>query len=130
MIPNSNLPKKIFNRCKEIPFGIEIYKSRKGGIYFFAGVRDKRKGFEAVMYTIPNNIKPECPNIKGIQRKEMDTLWSFLLINRVITNKKFENMCPDLFLEGKCCKAGFYGIINFLFPDTFSKDSHCIRFKY
>ena len=123
------LPRKIFNRLKELPFGIEIYTSSKDGKYLFAGVRDKRKSNESVLYTIPNNENLKCPNVKGFQRFEIDKLWSFLLKNREIRSRNFKEMFPELDKEGRCCVAGFFGMINTLYPNIFIKFHGGIRFK-
>jgi|688.fasta_scaffold1033452_1 hypothetical protein len=126
---NIKFPKKIFNRLKSIPFGIEIYSSKKDGKYLFAGVRDKRKSNETVLYTIPQNKNLKCPNIKGFQRDEIDKLWSFLMKNREIKTNDFKELFPILYKEGGCCVAGFYGMINTLFPNYFIKFHGGIRLK-
>jgi len=124
---NMNFPKKIFNRLKAIPFGVEIYSSRKDGKYLFAGVRDKRKSNETVLYTIPNNKNLKCPNIKGFQRNEIDGLWNFLMKNKEIRTNDFKELFPELAKEGSCCVAGFYGMIDTLFPNCFIKFHGGIR---
>jgi hypothetical protein len=125
----TKLPIKIFNRLKEIPFGMEIYYSSKNGKYLFAGVREKRITNESVMYTIPNNKNLYCPNIKGFQRHEIDGLWSILLKNKELKTKDFENSFPLLFKEGGCCVSGFYGMINTLFPNNFIRFHGGIKIK-
>jgi hypothetical protein len=124
-----SLPKKIFNRCKSIPFALRIYQSRDLGAYKFCGVRDKRKGYESLTYSIPNNKKPNCPNIKGFQKTEIDMLWQYLLTNREIRTSNVKTICPELYKEGGCCFAAFYGIINNLFPKKFVKKTGLIKFK-
>jgi hypothetical protein len=123
------LPKKIFNRCKSIPFAKKIYQSSNSGEYKFCGVRDKRKGNESLTYSIPNNKNPKCPEIKGFQRMEIDMLWQFLLKNREIRTSNVKLLCPELYKEGGCCFAAFYGIINTLHPRIFTKSTGLIKFK-
>lgn len=125
----ANLPNKIFNRLKVIPFGKEIYSSTKDGKYYFAGIRDKRKLNESVLYTVPNKKNLECPNIKGFQREEMDKLWKILKQKQVITTKEFKEFFPELYKEGGCCVSGFYGMINELFPNRFLRFFGGIKFK-
>lgn len=74
--------KKLFHRLNQIPYGTVIHTSRKSNDYYFVGVRDRRKGNECVVYTVPNNKSPKNPNIKAIQRAEFDLLWAFLLKNQ------------------------------------------------
>jgi hypothetical protein len=125
----ASLSNKIFNRLKAIPFGKEIYSSQKDGKYYFAGVRDKRKLNETVLYTVPNKKNLKCPNIKGFQREEIDKLWRMLKQKQVITSKEFKVFFPALYKEGGCCVSGFYGIINELYPNRFIRFFGGIKFK-
>lgn len=115
------LPSKIFSRCKKIPFNTTIHTTRKNRNYKFCGIRDRRITNESLLYSVPNNKNPQCPNIKGFQRFEIDNLWSFLVTTKSISIKDFEIKYPDLINEGKCCFAAFYGLINILFPNQFTK---------
>jgi hypothetical protein len=121
------LPHKIFNRCKRIPFNTTIYTTREKGDYKFCGMRDRRITNESVLYSVPNNKNPHYPNIKGFQREEMDNLWDFLLTNNSISIQDMESKYPALIKEGKCCFAAFYGLINFLFPNQFTKSKSKIK---
>ena len=123
------LPKKIFNRCNSIPFAKEIYKSRDGGIYRFCGIRDKRLRNEILLYSIPNNNSPKHPNIKGLQKQEIEFLWQHLLQNKKISTSYIKNTFPDLYKEGSCCIAAFFGIINTLYPKIFVKETGIIKFR-
>jgi hypothetical protein len=120
--------KKIFHRLKQIPYGSVIHTSRVSHDYYFVGVRYRRKGNECVVYTVPNNISPENPNIKAIQRAEFDFLWSCLLKNNELRTRDFEVLTPDLIKEGTCCFAAFYGMINEIYPGDFGK-GHGIIYK-
>lgn len=124
-----SLPKKIFNRCKDIPFTRTIYRSREDGIYKFCGVRNRRTGNESVFYSIPNNNLPKHPNIKAFQKAEIETLWEYLLINQEIKTVDLKRLCPDLYKEGGCCFSAFYGIINTLYPKVFIKVHGIIKFR-
>jgi hypothetical protein len=115
------LPNKIFNQCKQIPSNELIYISKNGGKYYFGGVRCRRKGRECIYYLVPNNIKPEIPNIKGIEKEELEKLWKILKQKGIIKTDDIKTDFPELYNEGGCCFAGFYGIINFIFPNTFIK---------
>ena len=121
------LPNKIFNRCKQIPFNQLIYVSRTGGKYFFGGVRYRRKGKECIYYIIPNNINPEIPNIKGIEKEELEKLWKILKQKEIIKTDDLKIDFPELYIEGGCCFTAFFGVINFLFPDTFLKGHSYIK---
>ena len=70
--------KKIFHLLKQIPYRTVIHTSRVCNDYYFVGVRDRRKGNECVVYTVPNNKAPKYSNIKAIQRSEFDLLWAFI----------------------------------------------------
>lgn len=120
--------KKIFHRLKQIPYGKVIHTSRESNDYYFVGVRDRRKGNEWVVYTVPNNKSPKNPNIKAIQRAEFDLLWAYLQKNNKLRTRDFEVLTPDLIKEGTCCVAAFYGMINEIFPDDFGK-GHGIIYK-
>lgn len=123
----TKLPNKIFNRCTNIPFNQLIYVSRNGGEFHFGGVRNRRKGKECVFYIVPNNTKNKFPNIKGIEKEELEKLWSLLKQNEIITTADFRMYFPELYNEGSCCFTGFWGIINFLFPNTFTKTHGAIN---
>jgi hypothetical protein len=84
---------------------------------------------ESVLYSVPNNKSPQCPNIKGFQREEMDNLWYFLLTTKSLSIQDIESKYPALIKEGKCCFAAFYGLINFLFPNQFTKSKSKINLK-
>lgn len=122
-----NLPNKIFNRCKQIPSNELIYISKNGGKYYFGGVRFRRKGRECIYYLVPNNIKPEIPNIKGIEKEELEKLWKILKYKGIIKTDDLRILFPELYSEGSCCITGFFGIINFIFPNTFIKVHGCIK---
>ncbi len=124
-----SLPKKIFNKCKEITFCKTIYKSRESGLIKFCGVRDKRVGNGTVLYSIPNNKSPKHPNIKAFHKAEIETLWIHLLDNKEIKTSNFKNLCAELYKEGGCCFSAFYGIINTLYPKVFIKGHGIIKFK-
>ena len=120
--------KKIFHRLKQIPYGKVILISRESNDYFFVGIRDRRKGNECVVYTVPNNKSPKNPNIKAIQRAEFDLLWAFLLKNNELRNRDLEVLTPGLKKEGDCCFSVFYGMINEIYPGDFGK-RHGIIYK-
>jgi hypothetical protein len=120
--------KKIFHRLSQIPFGIVIHTSRDSNDYFFVGVRDRRKGNECVVYTVPNNGSPKNLNIKAIQLAEFDLASAFLLKNNKLRTRDLEVLTPDLIKEGKCCFAAFYGMINEIYPSDFEK-GHGIIYK-
>jgi hypothetical protein len=120
--------KKIFHRLSQIPFGIVIHTSRDSNDYFFVGVRDRRKGNECVVYTVPNNVSPKNLNIKAFQRAEFDLLWAFLLKNNELRTRDLEVLTPELKKEGDCCFAAFYGMINEIYPDEFIK-THGLIYK-
>ncbi len=122
-----NLPNKIFNRCVQIPFNQLIYTSREDGKYHFGGVRNKRKGRECVYYSVPNKNNPKQPYIKGIEKDELEKLWKLLKQNKNIKTADFKLIFPELYKEGSCCVAGFFGIINFIFPNTFIKGNGFIK---
>ena len=124
---NSKLPNKIFNRLHSIPLGQVIYLSTKGGNYKFAGVRDKRKSYECVLYSIPNNKSKYFPYLKGLQKQEVDLLWHILKKDNKLTTKTIKEKLPELYKEGGCCVSGFYGMINYLFPKTFIRIRGGIR---
>jgi len=115
------LPKKIFHRLTQIPFETIIHTSRYSREYYFVGVRNRRKGNECVVYTVPNNVAPKNFNIKAIQRAEFDLLWGFLLKNNVLRTRDFEILTPELIKEGKCCVSAFFGMINKIYPGQFKK---------
>lgn len=120
--------KKIFHSLKQIPYGKVIHTSRESNDYYYVGIRDRRKGNECVIYTIPNNKSPKNPNIKAVQREEFDLLWAFLLKNNELKTRDFDLLTPDLIREGTCCVSAFYGMINEIYPDDFGK-AHGIIFK-
>lgn len=117
----SKLPSKLFNRCKTIPFNQLIPIIETNGDCHFGGVRDKRKGKECVFFTIPNRNNPELPYIKGIEKEELEKLWEILIKKRVLTTNCFKTFFPELYKEGGCCVTAFFGIINYLHPETFTK---------
>lgn len=121
------LPNKIFNRCKKIPFDTTIYITRENRNYKFCGIRDRRITNETLLYSVPNIKNPQCPNIKGFQKLIIDNLWSFLLANKSISLEDMETKYPAVIREGKCCYAAFYGLINFLFPNQFTKSKSQIK---
>ena len=122
-------PKKLFNRTSAIPHNICIYTSRKGGQYYFIGIRDKRKGNECLFYAVPNNKDPKYPNLKGISKSEVDELWSILLKQACLTTKEACLKFPGLAVEGKCFMGALYGVINFLHPNEFEKRHGMIIMK-
>lgn len=124
-----SLPKKIYNKCNVISFNKLIYKSREKGIYRFCGVRNRRLGNESVLYSVPNKNSTKHPNIKAFQKSEIETLWWYLLANNEIKTVDVKRLCPDLYKEGGCCFAAFYGIINTLYPRIFIKGHGIIKFK-
>jgi len=119
--------KKIYNKCRDIPINHPLHITRNSGVYKFIGLRIWRKNNESLFYIIPNNNNLELPYLKGFQRVELDLLWAFLIKNKSISIKNLEQLCPDLTKEGKCCFAAFYGIIDFLYPKCFTKNSSCIN---
>ncbi len=121
------LPNKIFNRCKQIPSNELIYISRAGGKYYFGGVRFRRKDRECIYYIIPNNKNQETPNIKGIEKEELEKLWKILKQKGIIKTDDFKIDFPELYKEGGCCFSSFFGIINFIFPNTFMKGHGYIK---
>jgi hypothetical protein len=124
----TNFNKKVFYRLNQIPFGTVIHTSRNSHDYYFVGIRDRRKGNESVVYTVPNNKLPKNPNIKAIQRLEFDLLWDFLIKNNMLRTRDFHILTPELVKEGTCCVSAFYGMINKIYPDDFGK-GHGIIFK-
>lgn len=123
------LPKKIFHRLNQIPFKTIIHTSRNSGDYYFVGIRNRRKGNESVVYTVPNNKASKHLNIKAIQRGEFDLLWDFLLKKQELRTRDLDVLTPELVKEGKCCFSAFYGIINIIFPDDFEKGHGVIKKK-
>ena len=117
----SKFSQKIFHKLKEIPFCTVIHKSRNSNDYFFIGIRDRRKGSECVVYTVPNINSPKIPNIKAIHRSEFDLLWAFLIKNKELKTKDFKVLTPDLIMEGTCCVSAFFGMINEIYPGDFDK---------
>ena len=115
----STLPKKIFNRCKTIPFNQLI--SENNDSYHFGGVRDKRKGKECIFFTISNRENTEYPYIKGIEKEEIEKLWGILTKKGDLKTNDFKTIFPKLYNEGGCCVAAFFGIINHLYPGRFIK---------
>lgn len=114
------LPSKVFNRATSVFFNTIIYTTKDGGKYRLIGARKFRQENVCILYTIPNNKNPKLPHIKAIQREEMDKLWSILMQNRFITSRDCDALFPELYNEGSCYFSAFYGIINCLFPKTFS----------
>ena len=119
--------KKLYNKCGIIPINQPLHITNNNGIYKFIGLRKWRTSNESLFYIIPNNKNPELPYVKGFQRTELDMLWRYLLANQSITMKDFEKLCPDLIKEGKCCFAAFYGLIDYLYPNCFTKNSKSIK---
>lgn len=115
----SSLPKKIFNRCKKIPVNQLISDNIDG--YYFGGVRDKRKGKECIFYIIPNRNNLQYPYIKGFEKVEIEKLWEELLIFGFLKTIDFKTIAAELYKEGGCCVAAFFGIINYLHPSKFIK---------
>ena len=113
----------------QIPFGTVIHISRNSREYYFVGLRDRRKGNEIVVYTVPNNKAPKNPNIKAIQRVEFDLLWAFLIKNNELRTRDFEVLTPDLIKEGTCCVSAFFGMINEIYPNDFGKGHGIIHKK-
>jgi hypothetical protein len=121
--------KKLFHRLIEIPFGEVIHISRNSGKYLFIGLRNRRKNKECVVYTVPNNVKPENLNIKAIERAEFDLLWSHLIRIGSIRTNDFRILTPELVKEGTCCVSAFYGMINKIYPGDFGKGHGIIKKK-
>lgn len=121
--------KKIYNRCGVIPINHPLYITKDSRVYRNIGLRKWRKGNETLLYSIPNNNNPEHPYIKGFQRNELDSLWSFLIKNKSISQKNFEQLFPDLTKEGMCCFAAFYGIVDYIYPTSFVKVKAVINLK-
>src|SRR5690606_36447445 len=107
---------------KSILFGKVLHTTKNGNEYCFIGVRDKRKGKETVLYTIPNNNNNLCPYIKGIHRDELDGMWQLLLKQGKITRADVKQYFPDLEKEGGCYWSVFYGFVNLLYPNQYIKE--------
>ena len=113
------MKKKIFNKCKQIDFESVIYQSKKDGVYKFVGVRDKRKEHESILYLIPNNINPNKPYLKGIQKSEIEKAWLRLLEVGVLTKAWFKENLKECEKEGGCNFKAICGIICFLNPEIY-----------
>lgn len=115
----NNLPKKIFNRTTNIDFNAVIHETRNGNTYHFIGNRKYRKKNQNVIYTVPNNKNPKCPNLKGIQKEELDEMWKLLRETGSLSKKETSFIFKELSDEGSCYFAAFCGIVTVLFPNRF-----------
>ena len=99
--------KKIFNKCSLIPINYCLHSTNKNGSYKYIGLRKWRKSNESLFYIIPNNKNPEFPYVKGFQKVELELLWGYLITTHSISMNDFEQLCPELVKEGKCCLQHF-----------------------
>jgi hypothetical protein len=85
-----------------------IYSSSVGNNYHFVKYSNQRLYFD-----IPNHNNPKLPNIKSLTKEQ------FFILLKELKNKKYLITSDFPFKDCRIC--AFFGFINILYPNTYSK---------
>ena len=117
------LPETIFDLCTEIPENYVLHVSNQNHNHLFSFCN-----YNNICYLVPNNNNPDRPNIKYIERTELNKAWKHLVITGQITRDEFNRLCPFSYRYGTCSFNVFVGLINYIFPDSVDNFAGTIKF--
>ena len=81
----------------------------------------RRRGEEALVYTVPNHKNPERPSQKGITVSEFEAAYDELVKNGKLTRTWFESRFPKCAAEGSCNFTTVGGIFVLLADAEYAK---------